>query len=116
MRLRFGPDPFEDIFPWPMLRHVPVRSLGSGFLVHPDGYVVTNAHVVRRAREITVKLEEGLQVPAEVVSADARHDLAILKIDPPKGRKLAYLAPTLVNLNLASQRWPQVSFSATREH
>jgi peptide chain release factor 3 len=32
------------------------------------------------------------------------------------GGKLAYLAPTLVNLNLASQRWPEVSFSATREH
>jgi serine protease Do len=87
----FGRDIFEDIFPSPFRRQVPVKSLGSGFIVHPAGYIVTNAHVVRRAREITVTLADKSRPPARIISSDEAHDLAVLKIDPPKGTELAYL-------------------------
>jgi serine protease Do len=66
------------------IRNVPVGSLGSGFIVHPDGYIVTNNHVVDRARQISVELGDGRKFDAEVVSADAEADLAILKIHADK--------------------------------
>ncbi len=87
----FGRDIFDDIFPSPFRRRVPVHSLGSGFLIHPAGYVVTNAHVVRRAQKITVTLADNSRHPARVISADESHDLAVLKIEPPEGEPLAYL-------------------------
>jgi len=87
----FGRDIFEDIFPSPFRRRVPVHSLGSGFIVHPAGYIVTNAHVVRRAQTIHVKLADKSQHPARIISSDEAHDLAVLKIDPPKGKALSYL-------------------------
>ena len=86
-----GNDPFEDIFPSPMLRRVPVQSLGSGVIIHPSGYIVTNAHVVRGAQKITVTMQNGQSLGAEVISADADHDLAVLKIDPPGGKELPFL-------------------------
>jgi serine protease Do len=87
----FGQDPFEDIFPMPLRRRVPVQSLGSGFVIHPSGYVVTNAHVVRRAQKITVSLSDDLRLPAKVIAADAQRDLAVLKVEPPAGAVLAHL-------------------------
>jgi serine protease Do len=57
------------------------RSLGSGFIVSADGYVLTNAHVVNNADEITVKLNDKREFKARVIGADARTDLAVLKID-----------------------------------
>ena len=59
---------------------VPAESLGSGFIVHEDGYVVTNHHVVDRARHIAVELADGRKVDADLISSDAEADLAILKI------------------------------------
>jgi len=87
----FGRGIFEDIFPSPFRRKVPVQSLGSGFLVHPAGYIVTNAHVVSRATKIAVTLADNSKLPARVISADPEHDLAVLKIDPPKGKSLPHL-------------------------
>jgi serine protease Do len=81
-RWGFGPDPFEDIFPSPFRRRVPVQSLGSGFLIHRRGYVVTNAHVVRRARSVRVSLHDGRTLDARVLSAAPEHDLAVLKVEP----------------------------------
>jgi len=89
----FGRDIFEDIFPSPFRRKVPVQSLGSGVLVHPEGFLVTNAHVIRRAQKITVTLADKSRLPAKIISADPTHDLAVLKIEPPKGKELAYLPP-----------------------
>jgi len=87
----FGPDPFEDIFPSPFPRRVPVQSLGSGFVLHPAGYIVTNAHVVRRAEQVTVTLQDNIKLPARVISAERTLDLAVLKVDPPDGRELPHL-------------------------
>ncbi|HEV7301856.1 MAG TPA: trypsin-like peptidase domain-containing protein [Tepidisphaeraceae bacterium] len=59
---------------------VPSNSLGSGIIVHADGYVVTNNHVVDRARQVIVEMNDGRKLPATLISADAGADLAILKI------------------------------------
>jgi len=57
------------------------RSLGSGFIISQDGYVLTNAHVVDGADEITVKFTDKREFKAKVIGADRRTDLALLKID-----------------------------------
>ncbi len=58
--------------------------IGSGFIIHPDGYLLTNQHVVMRAGQIEVELFGGDKVLATVIGRDARTDLALLKIDPPR--------------------------------
>jgi serine protease Do len=75
-----GPNPGQPQQP-PGPRSFEQRSLGSGFLVSSDGYVLTNAHVVNNADEITVKLNDKREFKARVIGADARTDLAVLKID-----------------------------------
>src|SRR3989475_5782629 len=57
------------------------RSLGSGFIISTDGYVLTNAHVVDSADEITVRLNDKREFKARVIGADRRTDLALIKID-----------------------------------
>ena len=59
----------------------PVRGAGSGFIVSPDGYILTNAHVVANADEVTVRLTDRREFPAKVVGADERTDVAVIKID-----------------------------------
>jgi serine protease Do len=56
------------------------QSQGSGFVISPDGYVVTNNHVVRGGNEITVSFDDKENLPAEIVGTDSRTDLALLKI------------------------------------
>jgi serine protease Do len=77
----FGDPLFQQFMPEAKER---VGSLGSGFIVHPDGYVVTNHHVVDRARQITVELLDGRKLPADLISSDPEADLAILKIHSDK--------------------------------
>jgi serine protease Do len=57
------------------------RSLGSGFIISPDGYILTNAHVVDAADEINVRLTDKREFKARVVGADKRTDVALIKID-----------------------------------
>lgn len=57
------------------------RSLGSGFIISTDGYVVTNNHVVKGADEIIVKLSDRRELEAELIGTDPRSDIALLKID-----------------------------------
>jgi serine protease Do len=59
----------------------PSASLGSGFIVSPDGYILTNAHVVDGANVVTVKLTDKREFRAKVIGADKQSDVAVLKID-----------------------------------
>jgi serine protease Do len=69
------------------------KGIGSGLIIHPDGYILTSAHVVEGAEDITISVfsERGYpeEYPAEVVGEDSRTDFALLKIDAP--RKLPVL-------------------------
>jgi len=56
-------------------------GLGSGFIVSQDGYIVTNAHVVENAEEITVRLTDKRELKAKVIGADTRSDVAVIKVD-----------------------------------
>jgi serine protease Do len=57
------------------------KSLGSGFIISSDGYILTNNHVIKDADEIVVRLSDRRELMAELVGADARSDLALLKIE-----------------------------------
>jgi serine protease Do len=61
-----------------------VTSLGSGFIIDPSGYIVTNNHVIEDSEQITVQFQDGSQMPAKVVGRDAKTDLALLKVTPKK--------------------------------
>ncbi len=56
-------------------------SSGSGFVIAADGYIITNFHVVRDAEEIVVRLGDRRELPAELVGADERSDIAVLKVE-----------------------------------
>jgi serine protease Do len=58
-----------------------VRGAGSGFIVSPDGVILTNAHVVRDADQVTVKLQDRREYRAKVLGSDPKTDVAVLKID-----------------------------------
>ncbi|HJV85207.1 MAG TPA: DegQ family serine endoprotease [Noviherbaspirillum sp.] len=60
---------------------VPVRGQGSGFIIGKDGLILTNAHVVRDADEVTVKLTDRREYKAKVLGSDPATDVAVLKID-----------------------------------
>jgi len=59
----------------------PIQSEGSGFIVRPDGYILTNFHVVEAADKIEVKLKDGREFQAKVVGTDEKTDIAVIKID-----------------------------------
>lgn len=63
---------------------VPVRGQGSGFIVGQDGIILTNAHVVKDAAEVTVKLSDRREFKARVLGSDPATDVAVLKIDASK--------------------------------
>jgi serine protease Do len=60
---------------------IPFRSQGSGFIINSDGLILTNAHVVREAKEVTVKLSDRREFRAKVLGADPVTDVAVLRID-----------------------------------
>ncbi len=59
----------------------PTHGLGSGFIVRADGVILTNAHVVADATDVTVKLTDKREFKAKVIGADKASDVAVLKID-----------------------------------
>ena len=78
-------DTFEDFFGNQMPKRENMTGLGSGFIISPEGYVVTNNHVISGADQITVIFNNGIdEVPAELVGTDPKTDIAVLKIDPNK--------------------------------
>jgi serine protease Do len=77
-------DPFFEFFRRfapQMPREQETQSLGSGFIITADGYIMTNAHVVDRADKITVRLTDKREFRAKVIGADKRTDVALLKIE-----------------------------------
>jgi serine protease Do len=81
-------DPFYEFFrrfvprnPNQPPREFESRSLGSGFIISADGYLLTNAHVVEGADEITVRLTDKREFKAKVIGTDKRTDLALIKIE-----------------------------------
>ncbi len=77
-------DPFYDFFRRfgpPQPRDYEARSLGSGFIISTDGYILTNAHVVEAAEDITVKLNDKREFKAKVIGSDKRTDVAVIKIE-----------------------------------
>ena len=61
-------------------------SLGSGFIIDPEGYIVTNNHVIQGAEDITVILRDDTQLKAKLIGSDSRIDVAVLKVEMP-GKK-----------------------------
>jgi S1-C subfamily serine protease len=119
-------DPFYEFFrrfmpPQGPQQEYQTQSLGSGFIVSADGYILTNSHVVQAADEILVKLNDQREYKAKVIGADRRADVALIKIeavnlpkvaigDPPSSksangwwlsdRPLALIAPSLPALSV----------------
>ncbi|MDM7323103.1 MAG: DegQ family serine endoprotease [Gammaproteobacteria bacterium] len=72
---------FEGIPPRSLPNAKPARSLGSGFIVDADGIILTNAHVVKDAESINVRLQDKREFPAKIIGLDERTDVAVLKIE-----------------------------------
>lgn len=83
-------DPFSSLFDDPFFRQFfgnrgsynqKVQSLGSGFIISPDGYIVTNDHVAGNGSEITVTMTDGTHHQAKIVGTDPVSDICLLKVD-----------------------------------
>ncbi|MBZ0199530.1 MAG: trypsin-like peptidase domain-containing protein [Ignavibacteriaceae bacterium] len=83
-------DPFGSFFDDPFFRQFfgnrgnnnrKVKSLGSGYIISPDGYILTNDHVAGNATEITVTLTNGKHFPAKLIGSDPVSDICLIKID-----------------------------------
>lgn len=77
----FGNDFFEKFFGDMPRREFKQRSLGSGFIIDKEGYILTNNHVVEKAQVIKVKLTDGKEYDAKVIGKDAKTDIALIKIN-----------------------------------
>ena len=80
----FGPNsPFAPFFrglPFQTPQPQPMRGEGSGFIIRPDGVIMTNAHVVNGASEVTVRLTDRREYTAKVVGVDPKSDIAVIRI------------------------------------
>jgi len=82
----FGPNsPFAPFFHgmpfgFQVPHPAPVRGEGSGFIIRPDGIILTNAHVVNGASEVTVRLTDRREFTAKVIGVDTRSDIAVIRI------------------------------------
>jgi Do/DeqQ family serine protease len=76
----FGDDFYERYF---KRRREDVRATGSGVMVDPKGYILTNNHVIENAQEIIVRLSDSRKFTARLIGRDAKTDLAVLKVDAP---------------------------------
>ena len=91
----FGNDPFQDFFDRFFDEQLPQsraqKSLGSGFVISDDGYILTNNHVVDGADEIKVKFDNGKELKGELKGSDAKLDLALIKVTTDEKLSVASL-------------------------
>src|SRR5262245_44463359 len=103
-----GADPFRDFFGDDMMERFfgpqgrgrgdgegqreTQRSLGSGFVIDKDGYILTNRHVIEGADEVSVTFPDGKRYEAKIVGRDPRTDVALLKIEPKEALTTLELA------------------------
>jgi serine protease Do len=75
--------PFDQMAPNEQQQQTPraVEALGSGFIISANGFIVTNNHVVKGAKTVSVTLADGTVLPAKVIGTDPKTDIAVLKID-----------------------------------
>jgi serine protease Do len=88
----FGPDdPFKDFFDRFFRDQIPKehrqKSLGSGFIIDKDGFILTNNHVVENTDEIIVKLADEKEFPAKIIGRDPKTDLALIRIETDRPLK-----------------------------
>ncbi len=86
---------FQEMFPkqlWPFLpegdREMKSTSLGSGIIISKDGYILTNNHVVEKGENIKVKISDNKEYDAEIIGADPKTDVALIKVDAKKLRPI----------------------------
>ncbi len=94
-------DPFYEFFRRfapPAPRDQEAQSLGSGFIISPDGYILTNAHVVDSADRVTVRLTDKREFKAKVIGADKRTDVALIKIDAANLPKVSLGDPSTLKV------------------
>ncbi|MFO7811087.1 MAG: trypsin-like peptidase domain-containing protein, partial [Candidatus Delongbacteria bacterium] len=77
----FDSDPFFSNFFPPQYRDRIIPSMGSGFIFTPDGYIMTNHHVIKNAQRIIVTTTDGKEYDAKIIGSDERSDIAVLKIE-----------------------------------
>jgi serine protease Do len=87
----FGEDFFEKFFGDVPQRESKQRSLGSGFIIDKEGYILTNNHVVEKASAIKVRLKDGKEYEAKIIGRDAKTDIAVIKISTKNGVSVAAL-------------------------
>lgn len=81
----FGDDFFDKFFDQMPQSEMPSKSLGSGFIIDREGYIITNNHVIEGADAIKVKLSDKEEFDATIVGRDKKTDIALIKITPPPG-------------------------------
>jgi serine protease Do len=87
----FGNDPFFRQFFGNRNYRQEVKGLGSGFIISPDGYVLTNDHVAGNAKEITVTMTNGKKYQAEIIGTDNISDVCVLKLTSDKNEIFPYV-------------------------
>jgi serine protease Do len=87
-----APQPAQPQLPFFRKDSSPLRSVGSGFISSSDGYVITNNHVIEKAKKIIVRIpDDKSDYPAKVIGIDPKTDLALIKIEPKAPLKTIYL-------------------------
>lgn len=91
----FGDNPlfrefFRDFFGAPKKKEYKSTSLGSGFVITEDGYIVTNDHVIKNADSISVKMSDKKTYKAKIVGSDPKTDIAVIKIDAKNLKPLKF--------------------------
>lgn len=87
----FGKEPFEHFFERMPPQEQKRRSLGSGFIIDKEGYILTNYHVIEKSDEIKVTLDSGKEYDARVIGTDPKTDIALIKIDAQEPLPVAEL-------------------------